>query len=188
MLRLSALSLALVIGSVSAAAQTSGGEPAPLPDEVWSKQRYSCNVTVFPEIVVLGSFAHDRGCEFSAIIVGRKQFKDVAPATASALARLGWKRASGARRRQLAQAWTRRVIARFDDFQVSSHDGWAGYYEPSVKSQPDGSVVIKMWVDTTRVGMRQPEFRNFHETIIRFDARGRLAELKRGKSHQEPYR
>lgn len=187
MTRRTAIALAAATLAVSTTTAQAKRGPAPLPDEVFDTGSHGCNVTVFPGMKISGSFAHDRGCIFAGMTIAGKGVTGGEAATAVGLPKLGWKRASRVRRRQLAIAWTRRVLSRLDDFRIATGGDFPGFSEPRAISAEDGSVAVTLWMNTTPRSMRPPKWRTYVERTVTFDRDGRLVGTRRGRDHREPF-
>lgn len=69
----------------------------------------------FPRLVVVGTFAHDRGCMYEGLFVDRTWYagRD-AKADVAGLSTVGWAKADIEQRQKIARDWVREVAQAFD--------------------------------------------------------------------------
>ena len=100
-------------------------------------------------LVVVGSFAFDRGCGFEGVFVNARYFgKNDAALSEGVLDNLGWKAASQEQRENLVQAWVVKGLLAFvkvlhqqnEDFQNRS------FQPPQVVSKEGGEISITLWL------------------------------------------
>lgn len=100
-------------------------------------------------LVVMGSFAFDRGCVFDGVFVKARYFgKTDAALSEGVLDTLGWKAASQQQREKLVQTWVVKGLLAFvkvlhqknEDFQNRS------FQPPQVVSKEDGEISITLWL------------------------------------------
>ena len=100
-------------------------------------------------LVVVGSFAVDRGCVFDGVFVNARYFaKNDAALSESVLDILGWKAANQEQREKLVQAWVVKGLLAFvkvlreqnEDFQNRS------FQPPRVVSRENGEIAITLWL------------------------------------------
>lgn len=100
-------------------------------------------------LVVVGSFAFDRGCVFDGVFVNARYFgKNDAALSKSVLDILGWKAANQEQREKLAQAWVVKGLLAFvkvlhqqnEDFQNRS------FQAPRVVSGENGEIAVTLWL------------------------------------------
>ena len=100
-------------------------------------------------LVVVGSFAFDRGCVFDGVFVNARYFaKNDAALSESVLDILGWKAANQEQREKLVQAWVVKGLLAFvkvlrqqnEDFQNRS------FQPPRVVSRENGEIAITLWL------------------------------------------
>jgi antitoxin component YwqK of YwqJK toxin-antitoxin module len=114
-----------------------------LPDERACVTR----VPLFPGVIMLGSFAYDRGCMGADFVVDCKLVTP-APSSAELLARAGWAKASGEQRLEIAEEYIREFALRNEGNVTSDPD------EPQWKVLDDGGVEGVVWV-AEPAGMRR---------------------------------
>jgi hypothetical protein len=128
-----------------------------------------------PETVVVGSFAHDLGCEFQGVFVGSRYFEgDEAAVSKNALNHLGWKTARPEERERLAKLWVEKgllafltVLARKDeDFQ--DHP----FQPPQAVTKENGEIIVTLWIREPPGMSREKVYRRLE---YRFYADGALA-------------
>jgi hypothetical protein len=151
-----------------------------------------CDTQVAKGVSLKGSFAYDRGCMFEAVIVRGKKYADVESATPKAMVQLGWNK-KDAKREDIAMAWITDVLAAWGEYRVKwstddddSDDFKHKFYEPKTTTK-DGAVTIKYWRDETRIGMRMPDSRDFVETVVTIDAKGKLTVTDKS-TFEEPWK
>lgn len=100
-------------------------------------------------LVVVGSFAFDRGCGFGGVFVNNRYFdKSDAALSEGVLDTLGWKAASQEQREKLVQAWVVKGLLAFvkvlhqknEDFENRS------FQPPQVVSKEGGEFSITLWL------------------------------------------
>ncbi len=100
-------------------------------------------------LVVVGSFAFDRGCVFDGVFVNARYFgKSDAALSEGVLDTLGWKAANQEQREKLVQAWVVKGLLAFvtvlhkqnEDFQNRS------FQPPQVVSKEGGEISITLWL------------------------------------------
>lgn len=115
----------------------------------------------FPGLVWIGSFASDRGCMGTGVLVGcemsPKGFE------AKAMAKAGWAKADQAGKEKLAFAWLREID---DDSVIAEQPAkFKGTFTaPSLKVNKDGSATAEFWTQDP-VGM-QPISTYRHQQIV----------------------
>lgn len=119
----------------------------------------------FPGVVLIGSFAHDRGCMPVTALIDCVR-RDGPLAAPEILARVGWTQADPAHRGAIALRYLQQVATVFGNRLASNPD------EPVVTPQPDGSVTIVAWADHPS-GMRPG--RRASKMEYRFTAAGELS-------------
>jgi hypothetical protein len=150
-----------------------------------------CNHKVHPRITLRASFAHDRGCMFGALVVNGKKFTDVVKATPKAMAVLGWRGANDAKRKQLAEMWVDDVLTRVHEFRYAGTPDAGSEFEKLYYAQTievkNRAVTIRFWRDDTIIGMMEPTHRDFAETEVTIDAKGRMT-MTTLRTHAAPWR
>jgi antitoxin component YwqK of YwqJK toxin-antitoxin module len=114
-----------------------------LPDD------HACvtRVPMFPGVIMLGSFAYDRGCMGADFVVDCKLVTPP-PSAADLLARAGWAKATGEQRIEIAKEYVR-------EFALGNNGNVVGDpSEPQWKVLEDGGVEGVVWV-AEPAGMRR---------------------------------
>lgn len=100
-------------------------------------------------LVVVGSFAFDRGCGFDGVFVNARYFgQSDAALSEGVLNTLGWKAANQEQREKLVQAWVVKGLLAFvkvlhqknEDFENRS------FQPPQVVSKEGGEISITLWL------------------------------------------
>ncbi len=100
----------------------------------------------FPGVILVGSFASDRGCAPELLLIDCQKHDGPIP-TALLLNRAGWGSADGPQRQALALRYLRQVATVFRGTVADTPD------PPSATTTPDGQVIIEAWVNQP-AGMR----------------------------------
>jgi len=130
--------------------------------------------------IIIGFFAHDRGCRFNIAFVNGKQYEGVEKATKAGLNHLGWYKMKNEERTLLAMNWTKHALLRFHrplekatpDFNLSDTPE---FETPKASVNDDRSVKITLWVQQPK-GMRPQKNYNLMEYTFGND--GSLVESK----------
>jgi len=102
-----------------------------------------------PNIIVVGSFAHDRGCAFQGAFIDSSYFEgEESNLSQRALNALGWETSVPGRRKELARLWVEKGLLSFvtvlarkgGDFPIGR------FHRPRVITNGDGEVVVTVWV------------------------------------------
>ncbi len=135
-------------------------------------------------IIIVGFFAHDRGCRFNLAFVNGKKYEGIENATKASLNHLGWTKKQNEERLVLAMNWTKYSLLQFHtalekatpDFNLSNTPTFSA---PQSTLNDDGSIKITIWV-------RQPSGmlpqRDYDLMEYRFGDDGSLKEYKSIKS------
>jgi hypothetical protein len=102
-----------------------------------------------PGIVVVGSFAYDRGCRLQGAFLNSKYVAaDEGSMSRSALKALGWKTATQQQRESLAQAWVEKGLLGFSTVLSVKNEDFANhsFQPPQAVTKPAGVIVITLWV------------------------------------------
>jgi len=100
-------------------------------------------------IIVVGSFAHDRGCAFRGAFIGSSYFEgEESGLSQRALNALGWEASDAGRREELARLWVEKGLLSFvtvlarkgGDFPIGR------FQPPRAITTKDGEVVVRVWV------------------------------------------
>lgn len=106
---------------------------------------------VFPGAVVVGSFAHDRGCMAHGVYVGCCYHEGVTTSAGPVLAAAGWGAAAAPRREELALLWLKDIYFAFggslletpgEDFARAGQ----AFAPPAVATGADGVVTVRGWM------------------------------------------
>jgi hypothetical protein len=133
----------------------------------------------FPHVVMVGHFAHDRGCMLEGLFIGRTWYGGGSGGAAAAkgLATRGWASASADERQTLAREWIDSVTHAFDGRFVRSEptafvfDDTPAFEPVQVAAMDDGGVSIDGWVELPS-GMVWESAYHFVE--YHFDGQGAL--------------
>lgn len=133
-----------------------------------------------PEIIMVGTFAHDRGCMLEGAFVKKYFYSSRGEENISraALESLGWQKADSARREDLALKWTRFGLLAFGGYPIIEADedfGGRDFQAPQSATDEDKNVTVTLW---TRLpaGMRCET--NYQRLSFIFAADGSLKERK----------
>jgi antitoxin component YwqK of YwqJK toxin-antitoxin module len=118
----------------------------------------------FGGVVIVGGFAHDRGCMTMGYLLDCEHTTDLDPARL--LARAGWKKARAENREKLAMYYLREIATRWEG-------GLTDDPEPArFVREPDGGITVVAWVAEPS-GMRCG--RTVHQMEYRFSDQGALS-------------
>lgn len=100
-----------------------------------------------PEIVLVGGFAYDRGCMFAGAFVGTRYFAAQDNLSGSALTHLGWAKADGKKREELAVNWVRYGLLTFDRPLTSATEDFVNekFDPPAATTDEQHVVVVSLW-------------------------------------------
>lgn len=136
----------------------------------------------FPRVVVVGSFANDRGCDVEGIFVDRTWH--ARGGEVAGLATRGFVDAAMATKQSLARAWADEVVHAFgggfvtEDDVAFGLDGSPGFTPVSVRANEAGAVVVEGWT-LEPAGMVFES--TFHHVGLHFAVDGALS-FEAGKS------
>lgn len=131
----------------------------------------------FPRVVVVGSFAHDRGCTFDGLLVDRTWLTGGEGVSAAGLASAGWAEADMYSREKLAKAWVEEVEQAFGGHFVQASttaftfDDTPAFDPVRVRTTKVLGVVVEGWIAEPS-GMVWEE--SYHYVEYRFDREGNL--------------
>jgi hypothetical protein len=102
-------------------------------------------------IIVIGMFAHDRGCAFDSVFVKGKRFVGKEEATKAALNFFGWSKGDDEARSAIAMNWTTNYLLKFSHpLRKPTHHfnqpDTRPFQEPQVKTNKDRGIVVSLWV------------------------------------------
>jgi hypothetical protein len=117
--------------------------------------------TTFPEVVVTGSFAYDRGCEMTGFRTDSQQAISDPKVSGAVLAKHGWQSANAKDRGALAMAWVTEVLQvnanlldTEPDPKVFGVNGHPSFAAPAVASNADGTLTVTAWFRRSMSSMR----------------------------------
>jgi hypothetical protein len=118
-----------------------------------------------PKIIVIGAHANDRDCRLEGAFVNTVYFEESAELTQSALAAMGWEKASQNRREGIAKLWVEKGLMAFStvlyekgkDFVPGRGITYKGgrkpnfpeFKPPQVVSNENGDVTVTLWTSFT---------------------------------------
>jgi hypothetical protein len=121
----------------------------------------------FKDVVVVGFFAHDRGCMPAGYFVGGAWIEQRDAAAKVALSGAGWATADEETRKKLATDWFMDVIYAFDGSPVESKTsafGVAGVsFEAPSTTAKDGVITVSAWI-------REPSGMVWEESYFKYTA------------------
>ena len=134
-----------------------------------------------PDIILLGSFAYDRGCALDGAIIKKRGLSMSTDFSRIALESLGWKMADTEKRKELALNWVRFGLLAFENPLLKATEDFKSqpFQTPQVSLNTDGSITVSLWV-------RRPSGmlceRGYDKFNYRFLKDGTLSEQKAEKS------
>jgi hypothetical protein len=140
-----------------------------------------------PGIILLGSFAYDRGCALNGAIINKRGFSTDKDVSKLALESLGWGKAGAEKRKELALKWVQFGLLAFENpLEQATKDFTNQTFEtPRAVSSADGSITVSLWVQEP-AGMRCQSV--YDKLIYRFLKDGILGETTTEKSFRVPCR
>jgi hypothetical protein len=102
-----------------------------------------------PNIIVVGSFAHDRGCGFQGVFIDSSYFEgEDASLSKRALNALGWVTADNTRRGELAKLWVEKGLLSFLTVLTRQDEEFPRrqFQPPRIVLRKNGEVGITLWV------------------------------------------
>ncbi|HEX8734205.1 MAG TPA: hypothetical protein VF721_02710 [Pyrinomonadaceae bacterium] len=141
-----------------------------------------------PEIILVGSFAYDRGCMLDGAFV-KKYFLSRQDENLSkrALESLGWRKADSAKREEIALRWTQFGLLAFGGYPiVKTNEDFDGreFHEPQSQTDEDKNVTVTLWIRQS-TGMRCET--NYQRASFIFNKDGNLQERKSIDSFTIPF-
>jgi hypothetical protein len=116
------------------------------------------------KIIVIGAHANDRGCRFEGAFLNSVYLEESAELTQSALAALGWEKASQSRRGNIAKLWVEKGLLSFSNvlyekgkdfvpgrgitYKGGRKPNFPEFKPPQVVSTKDGEVIVTLWTST----------------------------------------
>jgi hypothetical protein len=100
-------------------------------------------------IIVVGSFAHDRGCAFQGVFIDSGYFEgEESDLSQSALNALGWETSDAGRREELAGLWVERGLLSFVTVLARKSEDLPirRFQPPRAMTTKDGEIVVTVWV------------------------------------------
>lgn len=142
-----------------------------------------------PEIILVGTFAHDRGCMMDGAFV-KKYFLSRQDENLSkrALESLGWRKAHSTEREEIALRWTQFGLLAFGGYPiVKANEDFDGreFRAPEALAGEAGTVEVTLWLRQP-AGMRCET--NYQRLSFTFTADGNLRERKSIDSFTIPCR
>jgi hypothetical protein len=102
-----------------------------------------------PEIILVGSFAHDRGCMLDGAFVKKRFLSKQENLSKAALESLGWQKAGAKKQEEIALKWTRFGLLAFGGYPVNeANDDFAGrdFQAPRAVKDDEGIVNVTLWI------------------------------------------
>src|SRR5215207_9156469 len=100
-------------------------------------------------IIVVGSFAHDRGCAFQGVFIDSSYFEgEESDLSQRALNALGWETSAAGRREELARLWVEKGLLSFVTVLARKGDDLPSrrLEPPRALTTKDGEIVVTVWV------------------------------------------
>lgn len=132
------------------------------------------------DVILVGGFAHDRGCIVEGGFVGGTWMATDA-LMSRGLGALGWATMDAAAKATLAREWTDRVVFHWDgsvvaaDAKAFSFDDTPAFTPPEVKAAGD-AVVVTLWIEQPP-GMQDIDV--FEQIEVRIDAAGAVTKSQK---------
>jgi len=101
-----------------------------------------------PEIILVGSFAHDRGCMLDGAFVKKYFLSKQENLSRAALESLGWRKADASRREEMALKWTRFGLLSFDGHPLDkANENFKDrdFHAPQTATGEAESVTVTLW-------------------------------------------
>ena len=111
------------------------------------------------KIIVIGFFRYDYGCHFEGAFINSRYFDaDDAALSKTALAALGWEKATKKDRELLATLWAAKGLLAFSNVLYTKDKDFNGgeFQPPQIVSNEDGEIIVTLWISFVR---RKKEFR-----------------------------
>lgn len=133
----------------------------------------------FPDVAVVGSFAHDRGCAVELVLVGDAWLPATEAASPALLAQ-GWQEVGPDARAALAMAWIEFAVFPFHGIVYQPGEEFAGdgapvFAPPSAVADESGGVVVTAWVQEPSGDLPEALFKLWELT---FDAGAKQARTR----------
>jgi hypothetical protein len=101
-----------------------------------------------PEIILVGTFAHDRGCMLEGAFVKKYFLSGQENLSRAALKSLGWQKADSIGREELALKWTRLGLLAFGGSPLAKANenfGDRDFHAPQAATNEDKNVTVTLW-------------------------------------------
>lgn len=141
-----------------------------------------------PEIIPVGSFAHDRGCMLDGAFVKKRFLSKQENLSKAALESLGWRKAGAKGREEMALRWTQFGLLAFGGNPLTkANDNFNGrdFQAPQAATDDEGVVNVTLWIRHP-MGMRCQTV--YAQLIFKFANDGSLAERLTTESFSIPCR
>lgn len=102
-----------------------------------------------PNIIIIGGFAHDRGCILTEAFVDKKYVNKKDNLSQVALKSLGWEKADSDKREELALNWVKNGLLAFGNplEKATKHFNDSQKFEkPTSSKQGDNSIKVTLWI------------------------------------------
>jgi hypothetical protein len=139
-----------------------------------------------PGIIMVGLFAHDRGCMLDGAFIKKRFINDKNNLSKPALENLGWQKADSKRREEIALKWTQFGLLSFEHPLDEAPETFANheFQKPKTTSE-DGVVKVTLWMQHP-IGMRCEH--RFSKLVYTFERDGNLTGTKSLESFSVPCR
>lgn len=100
-------------------------------------------------IIVVGTFAHDRGCAFQGAFIESGYFEgEASDLSQRALNALGWETSDAGRREELARLWVEKGLLSFVTVLARKSEDLPirRFQPPRAMTTKDGEIIVTVWV------------------------------------------
>lgn len=139
-----------------------------------------------PEIILVGSFAHDRGCMLDGAFVEKYFLSGQENLSRAALKSLGWRKAVSNEREEMALKWTQFGLLAFGGYPLDkANEDFKDkeFHAPQASTDDAGVVNVTLWIRQP-AGMRCQAV--YNHLIFKFAADGSLSERQATESFSIP--
>lgn len=138
-----------------------------------------------PNIILLGSFAYDRGCELEGAIINKRGVLPGKDLSRVALESLGWKSADAEKRKEIALRWVQFGLLAFENPLTQATEDFTDqqFQTPQSVANADGSIAVSLWIRRLP-GMRCESA--YDKLLYQFTKDGALADSTADKSFSIP--